>query len=350
MLTRRQTIGAGLSLPFASPSQAETPASAPIAIADMHFHSFFGGSRYHARPIAETLASAGATLVAWALVGDLKWFEARGTYPQTGVPTPAEARGWFKREAARVKAHVAEQGLELALTAGDVDRAMAGRPHIVLAVEGATFITRPDDVKLALDAGVRHLQLVHFIASPLGDFQTRPATHDGLTGLGREVIAECNRLGILVDLAHASPATAQAALSASKAPVVWSHSSVTRGGRPHPGQIVWRARQLALEDAKAIAAAGGVVGLWMLDLDVGKGPEAYARRLVEAAEWLGDEHVAFGTDFNGLGAHAGLTSFAELREVVAIWQRLGVPERRVRRIAGENYARVLKRAMSGRQA
>ena len=112
--------------------------------------------------------------------------------------------------------------------------------------------------------------------------------------------------------------------------------------------IIWKARQLRLSDAKAIAAAGGVIGLWALTLDIGGSIEAYASRLLQMAEWLGDQHVAFGTDINGLGPNAMLKTYADLRRVVEHWQSRSVPDARVRRIASENYARVLKRAMSAR--
>ena len=193
---------------------------------------------------------------------------------------------------------------------------------------------------------MRHLQLIHYIKNPLGDFQTQPPVHNGLTELGRQVIAECNRLGILVDLAHCTTATVEGALAVSKAPVIWSHSSVATGPAPHPGLIIWKARQLKLETAKAIARTGGVVGLWALSLDVGRSLENYADRLLQMADWLGDEHVAFGTDLNGLGPNAMIKSYAELRRVVERWQQQKVSERRIRRIASENYGRVLKAAMA----
>ncbi|MGE3917592.1 MAG: dipeptidase, partial [Hyphomicrobiaceae bacterium] len=243
------------------------------------------------------------------------------------------------------------QGIKAALTPADVDAALRGEPRIVLAIEGASFIEGdPGRVKLAYDAGVRHIQLVHFIRNTLGDFQTEPPEHGGLSGLGREVIAECNRLGILVDLAHATPKLVIAALGASRSAPVWSHSSVTAGPAPHPGLIIWRARQLQLETAKAIATAGGVVGLWVFTGDVGKTTEAYGQRLLQMADWLGDAHVAFGTDINGLGPNYILRTYAELRRVVETWQQQGVPEARIRRIASENYARVLRAAMLARTA
>jgi microsomal dipeptidase-like Zn-dependent dipeptidase len=91
-----------------------------------------------------------------------------------------------------------------------------------------------------------------------------------------------------------------------------------------------------------------VVGLWALSSDVGGAPAAYAERLSEMAEWLGEDHVAFGTDMNALRAPA-IASLADLRRVVEHWQQRQVPETRIRKIAIENYARVLRQAMAARQ-
>ena len=111
---------------------------------------------------------------------------------------------------------------------------------------------------------------------------------------------------------------------------------------------VVQARQLSLEDAKAIAAKGGVVGLWALRSDVGQTLEAYADRLSEMADWLGEDHAAFGTDMNGLIGPL-VTSYADLRRVVDYWERRQMGEARIRKLAIENYARVLRQALASRQ-
>ena len=160
---------------------------------------------------------------------------------------------------------------------------------------------------------------------------------------------ECNRLGILVDLAHCSPDAVAHALEVSKAPVVWSHSSVTRKGQPDWTMPAWKARQLSLEQAKAIADKGGVVGLWAMRSDVGGGVEAYAARLSEMADWLGEDHVGFGNRHQR-DRQSGDRQLCRSRQVVLLWQERGVSGDRIRKIAIENYARVLKQAMDGREA
>ena len=347
---RRTFISAALAA-TATMGQRSTAQGAPIYISDMHFHSFFGHTPYHLRPMAKTLADGRATLVAWSIVGDGPWIALPPPHKQTGEPGPGQALGRLRQYVGWIKGHLAEQKLKLALTPHDVDLALGGEPHIVLSVEGSFFVENdPARVKMAYDLGVRHMQLVHYIRNPMADFQTEAPTLGGLSDLGKSIIAECNRLGILVDLAHMTPAAVTASIATSKAPVIWSHGSVTAGPEPNWKMITWKARQLTVVMAREIAKAGGVVGLWALKQDVGADPAAYGRRLLEMADWLGDEHVGFGTDINGLGAHAMLNSFVDVRRVIEGWQVRKVPEKRIRLLASENYARILKQAMRARSA
>ena len=350
-MERRHFLKAGLAWPLAFAGGAF--AKDPIYIADMHFHIFFppDPNSERLKPLARRMAEGGATLVAWSLVGDLLWMQptSRGL-KQKGEPKAGETAAWFQRDLARIKVYLAEQSLKIVRTPADVELALKGDPHVVLSVEGASFL---DDglaqVQAAYDQGIRHIQLVHYIQNAIGDFQTEAPRHNGLSDFGKKVVEECNRLGILIDLAHCSEAAVSQALAISKAPMVWSHSSVTRARKPHWSMPAWQARQLSLEGAKAIAAKGGVVGLWTLRTDVGSSLEGYADRLAEMADWLGEDHVAFGTDINGLVGPA-ISNYADLRRVVDYWQRRGVSEARIRKMAMENYARVLRQALAARQA
>jgi membrane dipeptidase len=345
-MNRRQLLAAGLSWPLFPGATAL--AKEPVYIADMHSHLFFFGAHAaSSNPLARSMAAGGATLVAWSLVGDMLWLRptAQGL-KQKSAPKPGAAKEWLEQELARVKQHIAEQGLKVVRTPDDVDRALKGEPHVVLAIEGASsFDDGVGQIKAAYDAGVRHVQLVHYIKNTIGDFQTEKPTHNGLSAFGRTAVEECNRLGMLIDLAHCTGDAVTQALALSKAPMVWSHSSVTPTGKPHWSMPTGKARQLTLEQAKAIAGKGGVVGLWALRSDVGGTPETYADRLSEMADWLGEDHVAFGTDMNALSGPA-IADYVGLRRVVNLWERRQVNEARIRKIAIENYARVLKQALA----
>lgn len=351
-IDRRQFVLGALAASCAAVEPAGAEHAAPVFIGDMHSHLFFFGNNTPAKkPLGRSMAAGNATLVAWSLVGDVPWLRITGKgIKQKGQPRRGEAIAWFEDDLARIKQHIADENLKLALTPADVDKALAGEPHVVLTVEGATFVednTAP--LAHAYELGVRSVQLVHYIENPLGDFQTEAPQYDGLTDLGRQVIEECNRLGMLVDLAHCTDIAARQALDVATQPLVWSHSSVTRTRQPNWKMPVWQARQLSLATAKLIAEKGGVVGVWPMRADVGATPESYAQRVWELGEWLGDDHVAFGTDMNAISRPA-IASYADLQKVVRYWQKAGFPGESIHKLAIGNFARVLKTAMSARQA
>jgi membrane dipeptidase len=117
--------------------------------------------------------------------------------------------------------------LALATTADEVERAAAGgRIASLMGVEGGHSI----DCSLAVlrvlyELGARYLTLTHFRNTPWADSATDDPVVGGLSPFGHEVVRECNRLGVLVDLSHVAPSTMHAALDTSVAPAFFSHSS-----------------------------------------------------------------------------------------------------------------------------
>ena len=128
--------------------------------------------------------------------------------------------------------------LELALTAGDVEQAFAaGRVASLLGAEGGHSIASSMGVLRALYAlGVRYLTLTHNANVPWADSATDRPRAGGLTEFGRAVVCEMQRLGMLTDLSHVSPATMSDALDIAAAPVIFSHSSA-RALCGHPRNV-----------------------------------------------------------------------------------------------------------------
>jgi membrane dipeptidase len=117
--------------------------------------------------------------------------------------------------------------LELALTAADIERIFAaGRLASLIGAEGGHSIASSMGVLRMLYAlGVRYLTLTHNSNVPWADSATDEPRAGGLTGFGRAVVGEMQRLGMLVDLSHVSPGTMRDALDVAEAPVMFSHSS-----------------------------------------------------------------------------------------------------------------------------
>ena len=172
-----------------------------------------------------------------------------------------------------------------------------GEPIVIQAVEGAHFLEgNLERLDVAYKRGLRVLGLLHDsdASVPLGDIYTAPAHLGGLTEFGANVIKECNRLGILVDLTHASADTVAAALKISTKPVVFSHTGLdTRlGNNPSMGQMM-RPRLISKEHAKTIADAGGVIGVWTHLVD---SPAEYVQAVRDMVDVVGIDHVCIGTD------------------------------------------------------
>src|SRR6266571_4012702 len=128
--------------------------------------------------------------------------------------------------------------LELALTAADVEWILAtGKVASLIGAEGGHSIACSLGVLRALHAlGVRYLTLTHNRNVPWADSATDEPACGGLTAFGREVVAEMQRLGMLVDLSHVSPGTMRDAFDAAQAPVIFSHSSA-RALCDHPRNV-----------------------------------------------------------------------------------------------------------------
>lgn len=156
----------------------------------------------------------------------------------------------------------------------------------------------------------------------------------GLTADGRALVTEAQRLGVLIDLSHASKATTLDVCRASSAPVVASHSDAA-GVRAH-------ARNLTDEEIGCIAATGGVVGLNLHSTFLGS--PADVKKAADHVEYVrkvgGIGAVALGSDFDGLiKAPADLQTAADLGRIWDELRRRGWTDAELRAVRGENFLR-----------
>jgi membrane dipeptidase len=193
--------------------------------------------------------------------------------------------------------------LELALSVGDVERAMKqGRIASLLGAEGGHAIENSLGALRAYYAlGVRYMTLTHNVTLDWADAAQDEARNGGLTSFGEQVVREMNRLGMLVDLSHVSPATMSDVLNVSEAPVIFSHSSaraLTDVPRNVPDSILSRMR-----------ANGGVVMVTFV-------PSFVSQELADWVEGL--------TPLRDSLVASGATQ-EQMREVWAEYQREHVP-------------------------
>ena len=275
----------------------------------------------------------------------------------------------------------------MAYTAADIRRIHKSRKIAsLIGIEGGHQINNSLAVlRQMYDAGARYMTLTHTTNTAWADSATDTPAHHGLTPFGVEVVREMNRLGMLVDLSHVSPDTMRAALAASQAPIIFSHSSA-RALDDHP-------RNVPDDVLRAVAANGGVVMVnfappyvsaarnhWEADhaaertrfnsppyagLYIGQ-PE---RAKVALAEWeaqhpmpvttlaqvadhvehirqvAGVEHVGIGSDFDGIpDAPVGLEGVDRYPALLAELMRRGWSDADISKLAGENLLRALTTA------
>jgi membrane dipeptidase len=349
-LSRRRLLQAAAALFASGPLALRAQQRVPIA--DLHSHYGLIARRIADSGLAEEMRSQRVALVAWKLVADNRWIRATSTgIEQRSEPQAGELARYFDDVLRRMQAYVAEHKLRLVLTPADVDACVAGEPGIVLASEGADFLEgRLEGLDAAHAQGLRHLQFVHYIRTPVGDFQTVAPTHGGLSEMGRKLVEACNAKGILVDLAHSTMPSVDQALEIAKAPMIWSHGWVDGDGGDWRDPYGFLKRRLSLAHAKKIAARGGVIGLWGLGLSrpapgwsvTARDTRAYARELASLVDRLGADHVALGTDIEGVGPNWAVNSYAHVREVLDHLRDLKLEASVIERVAYGNYARVLK--------
>ena len=332
-------------------AQSRTP------IADLHSHYGLITRPLASSGLADDLRQQRVALMAWKLVADGRWIGGTPTgIVQKSEPAPGELIAYFHASLDRMKAYVAQHRLKTVLNAADVDACIAadGQPGVVLASEGADFLEgRLGNLQAAYDKGLRHLQLVHYIRTPVGDFQTVPPVHNGLSALGRLLVEACNDKGVLVDLAHGTPESVDQALQIARAPLVWSHGWVDRAAGHFTDPFGFLQRRLSLAQAKAIADHGGVVGLWGLGLAkprdgwsvTARDTRAYAKELAGLVDKIGRDHVALGTDIEGTGPNWSVNDYTGVRVVLDHLQEMKLPSETIERVAYGNYARVLKAAL-----
>lgn len=271
--------------------------------------------------------------------------------------------------------------LELALTSGDVERIIAtGKIASLLGAEGGHSIASSLGVLRSLYAlGVRYMTLTHNDNVPWADSATDQPAAGGLTDFGREVVAEMQRLGMLVDLSHTAPSTMHDALDTARGPVIFSHSSARA--------ICDHARNVPDDVLGRLAANGGVCMVTFVpafvseecrqwDLGVaeemrshGLDPKDYLERMRIADEWAkthphpeatvaqvadhidhvravaGVEHVGIGGDYDGTGQlPEGLRDVSGYPALFAELLRRGWSEADCGMLASGNIIRVLNDA------
>ena len=268
----------------------------------------------------------------------------------------------------------------LALTADDIVRIhKSGKIASLIGVEGGHSINNSLGVLRQLyQSGARYMTLTHSDNNDWADAATDDPKHDGLSAFGKAVIGEMNRLGMLVDLSHVSPATMHDTLDVTAAPVIFSHSSaraVTGHQRNVPDDVLQRLKQnggvvmvtfvpsFVSEKLRTYGAQRDAEEARLESLHQGEpqrvkeGMTAWdianprpRATLADVAEHIdhvvrmaGEDHVGIGGDLDGISTTPiGLESVADYPKLFAELIRRGYSDDRLRKLAGLNVLRAMR--------
>ena len=271
--------------------------------------------------------------------------------------------------------------LGLALSADDIEREFTrGRIASLIGMEGGHGLENSLGVLRACHAlGARYLTLTHNVTTDWADAALGAPRHGGLTDFGRDVVWEMNRLGMLVDLSHVSPATMSAALDVTRAPLIFSHAGA-RALVDHP-------RNVPDPILARVRANGGIVMVTFVPPFVSSEAAAFEQRreaeekqlaasVADAAErrraleaWdaanprpratlaqvadhiehvrdvAGADHVGIGSDLDGIDhVPVGLEDVSKFPDLLAELARRGWSDEDLAKLAGGNLLRVLREA------
>src|SRR5258706_2537991 len=306
----------------------------------------------------------------------------------SGKITGLEAvkRALSQINAVREQAQKHPNEIALATSADEVRAAKKrGKIAVLMGVEGGHMINSDLDVlrKYAM-LGVRYMTLTHSIDVEWADSSTGKAAHNGLTDFGKDVVREMNRLGVIVDISHASDKTFYDALEVSKAPLFASHSScraicdaprnmtdqmmkdlAAKGGvvqiNYHVGFLSQEFRDAEKADPeinKAISAevtqrCGENEGCQLIEgdritreyVEQGKLPRVDFSKIIEhidhAVKVAGVEHVGLGSDFDGANMPYGMEDATKLPKITEALLKKGYSEGDVKKILCANTLPVM---------
>ena len=357
--TRRQWMwsallnSAGMMLAGCAPARRETPTTAtsdaPVSAAvklladnisvDVHSHAGPTGVVSRNAPngdLARGMRAGRIAIVCLADVpdGPILGRNASNVLAAVRQPAPGELYRYHLNRLAWMEELVARHGVRRALTVADLKAAhAAGQPAIIVDIEGLDFLEQKlERLEESHQRGVRHMQLVHYTPNDIGDFQTGAVVHNGLTRFGADVIRACNRLGILVDVAHATAGTVKQAAKVSTKPLLLSHTAL-RGSKAQ-GSTPLTERQVTPDHARAIAETGGSIGIWHFFPSL----ERYVDGLKEMADVVGVDHVSIGTDQQ---SNPGLVQeYDAFTRLVDAMLRGGFTPTDTAKIVGGNYLRI----------
>ena len=291
------------------------------------------GPSFETQAVDDIIAGQ-VSAVLFSCVSDLVLLEASPARGLTAGREFAAGEAWvdYFRQIRALRTIAASGAAGRGLIPDDIRQAAKSKTTAcIMSVEGGDFIEdKLDRLTQAHGIGVRAITIVHYHTNQIGDPQTESPVHGGLTKTGRAIVKEMNRLGIMVDLAHASFDTVRDAVSIATRPVMISHSNVTTPDKSHP-------RLITPEHGKLITAQGGLIG----SVPSGIGQKTFAdwiESVLRLIDVFGIDHVAIGTDMDA-NYRPVFQNYRDWSLIPAALLARGVRPTEVAQIMGGNFMR-----------
>ena len=256
--------------------------------------------------------------------------------------TPGEAWAEYERLLRELSALLDQMPAAIAETAADIERLHAeGKLALLVSNEGAHMIE--DDLGRLSElrrAGMTKFQPIHYAYCTVGDAQTDPPVHNGLSGFGREAIAEARRLGMVIDSAHATLEATRDMAEVTGGPIMLSHALMQFGG-----EAAVNARWITEDYARLIADTGGMIGTWCPTHPIGaRDAEHFVAAVMAMIEVAGIDHVGWSTDHIEAGMGPWFRDYRDYRSILAQLLEAGLDETDLSKFVGGNALRLLQEA------
>jgi membrane dipeptidase len=284
----------------------------------------------------EDMKAGKLTVASFSTVADYQLLDLgdKGLYSRREFKAN-EAWQSYQTQIATLKSLLKAKDVTSILVPNDIIKAKKeNKIGIFMSAEGADFLQgNLANLDTCYNDGIRSITLMHYHVNQVGDIQTSVQQNKSLTPFGISLVKKMNDKGIIIDLAHAHKNTLRKALEVTEKPIMVSHTLIADKHLQHP-------RYLDLADAKRIAQAGGIIGIWPAGLHL-QTLSDYIDQIFRHIDLIGVEHVAIGSDMDA-NYKPVFYNYRQLPIIAGALLKRGLNETEAAKVLGGNFMRLFE--------
>ena len=217
-----------------------------------------------------------------------------------------------------------------------------GKLALLLSVEGGHMVEgnleRLDQLKAD---GISKFQPMHYARTSIGDNQTDPHAHGGLSDFGREAVQYAAKLGMIIDAAHATFEATKDMAEVVQGPIVLSHTLMTYESKIVPADAPKNPRWISQEHAQLVAQTGGLTGTWAINAPYGAGSaEEFVEAVMAMIDVAGIDHICWATDLIQSGMGPWFKTYDALPGICAQFLDAGLSIKNLEKFLSGNVLRL----------